>query len=348
MSNQNTGNTEGSPESSQPSGNSSKLRSKSILNSQELQELQIAGVPISYDPIQGGWIPSNVQDDLIGFVESRIPVNQSIDKFSIQESITELNGLIPGMEESIHHLASSAKSQNLSSEEIQAQLNDIINTPLLSVARRIKVSLLDDFRAKMQWMFYQSLGEPFGKSGKSKTAEISFRAWNSEDLYSYFRFLNEPSMWEKIPDNFPTPFTKDTAKQYLDLAMLTNNHRVMAITQNNQPCGQIRILFDHNLTKENMFIKTNLFSGEISFWIAREFWGQGIMKQALKTFLIDLNKEQEIHYLYAWIRNDNIASQKAVLGAGFIKDDWVMQTKLAGEKNLSGYSRFLFYNINKP
>jgi RimJ/RimL family protein N-acetyltransferase len=52
---------------------------------------------------------------------------------------------------------------------------------------------------------------------------------------------------------------------------------------------------------------------EVSYWIGREYWGQGIATQALAQFLDTL----ETHPLYARAAKDNIASIRVLEKCGF-------------------------------
>ncbi len=55
---------------------------------------------------------------------------------------------------------------------------------------------------------------------------------------------------------------------------------------------------------------------EVSYWIGREFWGQGIATQALQLFL----GEQRERPLYARAVHDNYASLRVLEKCGFVVD----------------------------
>lgn len=54
---------------------------------------------------------------------------------------------------------------------------------------------------------------------------------------------------------------------------------------------------------------------EITYWIDRNFWGQGIATTALKAFL----KIEQTRPIYARVAFDNYGSQKVLEKCGFIK-----------------------------
>ncbi len=54
---------------------------------------------------------------------------------------------------------------------------------------------------------------------------------------------------------------------------------------------------------------------EITYWIDRKFWGQGIATTALKDFL----KIEKLRPIYARVAFDNYGSQKILEKCGFVK-----------------------------
>jgi [ribosomal protein S5]-alanine N-acetyltransferase len=54
---------------------------------------------------------------------------------------------------------------------------------------------------------------------------------------------------------------------------------------------------------------------EITYWIDREFWGQGIASTALKNFL----QIEQIRPIYGRVAFDNYGSQKVLEKCGFVK-----------------------------
>lgn len=61
------------------------------------------------------------------------------------------------------------------------------------------------------------------------------------------------------------------------------------------------------------FIMEN--EAEITYWIDRQFWGQGIATTALKNFL----KTEQTRPIYGRVAFDNYGSQKVLEKCGFVK-----------------------------
>ena len=56
-------------------------------------------------------------------------------------------------------------------------------------------------------------------------------------------------------------------------------------------------------------------AAEITYWIDRNFWGQGVATTALKEFL----KTEQIRPIYGRVAFDNYGSQKVLEKCGFVK-----------------------------
>jgi RimJ/RimL family protein N-acetyltransferase len=53
---------------------------------------------------------------------------------------------------------------------------------------------------------------------------------------------------------------------------------------------------------------------EVSYWLGKAFWGQGIATQALKAFLADVNQTRPI---YGRSAKDNLGSMRVLGKCGF-------------------------------
>jgi RimJ/RimL family protein N-acetyltransferase len=65
----------------------------------------------------------------------------------------------------------------------------------------------------------------------------------------------------------------------------------------------------------NIFIRKRENEAEITYWMDKKFWGQGIATTALKGFL----KIEQIRPIYGHVAFDNYGSQKVLEKCGFVK-----------------------------
>lgn len=123
-----------------------------------------------------------------------------------------------------------------------------------------------------------------------------------EDLNSFFEFQTdkEAIYLAAFTSKDPNDKTAYIEKMSRHLADPTINNRT--ITVNNEIAGSIaKFILDGH--------------AEITYWIDRKHWGQGIGTSALKEFL----KLEQTRPLYARVAFDNYGSQKVLERCGFVK-----------------------------
>jgi len=65
----------------------------------------------------------------------------------------------------------------------------------------------------------------------------------------------------------------------------------------------------------NIFTSKRENEAEITYWIDKKFWGQGIATTALKELL----KIEQVRPIYGRVAFDNYGSQKVLEKCGFVK-----------------------------
>ena len=71
---------------------------------------------------------------------------------------------------------------------------------------------------------------------------------------------------------------------------------------------------------------TNQTIAELAYWLARPFWGQGIMSEALQTVVHFTFNELELHRLWAGTDPRNLASCRLLERNGFEREGVLRQT----------------------
>ncbi|WP_073166341.1 GNAT family N-acetyltransferase [Tangfeifania diversioriginum] len=131
--------------------------------------------------------------------------------------------------------------------------------------------------------------------------DIKLRQTEIEDLPVFFQFqLDEASYLAAFIPEDPTDKSAYLTKHTKLLSAPTINY--MTISFNNSIVGSI-VKFE--MERE----------AEITYWIDKKFWGQGVATKALADFLNIETKRP----IYARVAFDNYASQKVLEKSGFVK-----------------------------
>lgn len=134
------------------------------------------------------------------------------------------------------------------------------------------------------------------------TNNITLTITEKKDLYSLFQFQldKEANYLAAFTPKDPTDESAYIEKFTKHIVDPTINMRTIKV--NNEITGSIA-----------KFVMQN--DNEITYWIDKKFWGQGIATTALKIFL----KIEQSRPIYGRVAFDNVGSQKVLEKCGFVR-----------------------------
>ena len=134
--------------------------------------------------------------------------------------------------------------------------------------------------------------------------------WKTEYAKELALVLNNKKVLDNLRDGLPYPYTENDAKEFI-LAMQNadkNKDFAFAIVFDNKCIGSIGVF-----RKDNIHFKT----AEMGYYIAEEYWGRGIMTQAVNEICDYVFNNSDIIRIFAEPFIHNIASQKVLEKNGF-------------------------------
>ena len=139
---------------------------------------------------------------------------------------------------------------------------------------------------------------------------VKIRKWRIEDAADLASVLSNKKVQDNLRDGLPYPYREQDGKEFI-LAMLSadeNGTFAFAITVNEKVIGSI-----------GAFRQTNIHSktAELGYYIAEEYWGKGIMTEAVKQLCSYVFSNSDIIRIYAEPFAYNIGSQRVLEKAGF-------------------------------
>ena len=136
------------------------------------------------------------------------------------------------------------------------------------------------------------------------------RKWELSDAKDLAAALSNRKVQDNLRDGLPYPYTEQDGKEFIS-AMLSadeNETFAFAITVNNMVIGSIGIFRQGNIHRQ---------TAELGYYIAEEYWGKGIMTEAVKQICEYVFANSDIIRIYAEPFAYNIASCRALEKAGF-------------------------------
>ncbi len=136
------------------------------------------------------------------------------------------------------------------------------------------------------------------------------RKWELSDAKDLAAALSNKKVQDNLRDGLPYPYTEQDGKEFIS-AMLSadeNETFAFAITVDNMVLGSIGIFRQGNIHRQ---------TAELGYYIAEEYWGKGIMTEAVKQICEYVFANSDIIRIYAEPFAYNIASCRVLEKVGF-------------------------------
>ena len=136
------------------------------------------------------------------------------------------------------------------------------------------------------------------------------KKWELSDAKDLAAALSNKKVQDNLRDGLPYPYTEQDGKEFIS-AMLSadeNETFAFAITVDNMVIGSIGIFRQGNIHRQ---------TAELGYYIAEEYWGKGIMTEAVKQICEYVFANSDIIRIYAEPFAYNVASCRVLEKVGF-------------------------------
>ena len=137
------------------------------------------------------------------------------------------------------------------------------------------------------------------------------RGWKIGDEVSLQKHADNKNISSFLLDSFPSPYTLNQAKDWIDLMQNQNPQTNFAIDLAGEVIGVIG--FDMRV---DVYRKAPL----LGYWLSEDFWGNDIMTEAVKLIVNYGFKNLDIIRIQAGVLSNNPGSMRVLEKAGFIKE----------------------------
>lgn len=138
--------------------------------------------------------------------------------------------------------------------------------------------------------------------------DFKLREWHNDDLDSMVKHANNYNIAKFLTDRFPHPYTYDDAKEYFSSISRQYPTQVFAISIDDEAVGSIGLFPQTDIHAKN---------AEMGYWLSEEYWGNGIMPEAIKQIVDYGFKTFDITRIFARPFGTNLQSQRVLEKAGF-------------------------------
>jgi RimJ/RimL family protein N-acetyltransferase len=137
---------------------------------------------------------------------------------------------------------------------------------------------------------------------------FELRKWQASDLDSLVKHANNINVAKFLTNQFPHPYTKADGERFLETAMSHNPVRIFAIVVEGEAVGAIGAFPQDDI---------HCMNAEMGYWLSEEFWGRGIVTEAIKRTVEYCFQTFPVSRIFARPFGNNPASQRILEKAGF-------------------------------
>lgn len=136
------------------------------------------------------------------------------------------------------------------------------------------------------------------------------RKWELRDARDLSAALSNKRIQDNLRDGLPYPYTEQDGKEFISaiLAADENDTFAFAITVSGKVIGSIGAFRQGNIHRK---------TAELGYYITEEYWGNGIMTEAVKQLCDYVFSHTDIIRIYAEPFAYNIGSCRVLEKAGF-------------------------------
>ena len=139
---------------------------------------------------------------------------------------------------------------------------------------------------------------------------MKLRKWDILDAGALARYANNEKVARNLRDVFPYPYTLADAEAYIDSCLAADENAALcyAIELDGQAAGSVGLFRGGDVYRK---------CAELGYWLAEEYWGRGVMTDAVRQLCAEGFAKWDIARIYAEPFADNLGSRRVLEKAGF-------------------------------
>ena len=140
--------------------------------------------------------------------------------------------------------------------------------------------------------------------------DFILREWRREDAADVARYADNEKIARNLRDVFPHPYALADAQGFLDICIAGDPETSLfrAIEIDGRAAGSIALCRGSDVSQK---------PAELGYWLAEDYWGRGIMTQAVRQLCREGFSRWDIQRIYAEPFAHNAGSRRVLEKAGF-------------------------------
>jgi len=141
--------------------------------------------------------------------------------------------------------------------------------------------------------------------------DVRVRSWRKDDLKALLRHANNAKIAANLRDQFPHPYTRRDAIDFLDYAQMQEPECSFAIELKDEAVGGVGFLLGRDVARR---------SAEMGYWLSEQYWGRGIATRVVTAMSEWALDNYNLTRVFAQAFEHNAASIRVLEKASFERE----------------------------
>ena len=137
---------------------------------------------------------------------------------------------------------------------------------------------------------------------------VVLRKWKRSDADALAKIADNKNVSDNLRDIFPFPYKKKDAKEWINHVKEQDPQTNFCIEADGEVVGSIGFVLKEDVYRKNI---------EIGYFVGEDYWGRGIITEAIRQIVQHIEKNFEFTRIYAEVFEHNKASMRALEKNGF-------------------------------
>jgi [ribosomal protein S5]-alanine N-acetyltransferase len=141
--------------------------------------------------------------------------------------------------------------------------------------------------------------------------DLQIRTWRKSDLEALLRYANNPKIAANLRDQFPYPYTRRDAIEYLNYVRMFEIPMSFAMEHGGEAIGGIGFKLGTDIAR---------LSVEMGYWLGEPFWGRGFATRAVTACSDWAFESYNVVRIFATVFSENVPSIRVLEKSGFVHE----------------------------
>ncbi len=141
--------------------------------------------------------------------------------------------------------------------------------------------------------------------------DLQIRPWRRNDLDALLRYANNPKIAANLRDQFPHPYTRRDAIDYLNYVRMSDIPMSFAVEHAGEAIGGIGFKLGVDIARLTV---------EMGYWLGEPFWGRGFATRAVAASTDWAFDNYKVVRIFATVFSENTPSIRVLEKCGYIRE----------------------------